>query len=279
MTIDQAIRQARSQGVDRLDAQILVLHALHISVHDRAWLLAHQHDSIPPAALALFNCNLERRLTGAPIAYITGNQEFYGLRLQVDARVLVPRPDTETLVDWTLEQLQCCANASILDLGTGSGAIALALKHQRPDWQVHAVDYSHDALAVAQANAAALNINIHWSQGAWLQNITQRFHAIVSNPPYIAEQDPHLSALQHEPQQALVSGTDGLDDIRAIVLQAPRHLHNAGWLLLEHGYDQAQAVSTMLREAGFVQVQSRCDLAGIARCTGGCWQSSVTTAA
>jgi len=157
----------------------------------------------------------------------------------------------------------------VLDLGTGSGAIALALKHQRPDVQVHARDFSADALEVARANAQGLHLEVAFSQGSWLECIEGRFDAIVSNPPYIAQGDPHLPALTHEPLQALVSGPDGLDDIRAIIAQAPAHLQDGAWLLLEHGYDQAPAVRALLGVAGFSEVQSRQDLAGIARCSGG----------
>ena len=278
MTIAQALQHAQSQGLDRLDAQILVLQALNRPVHDRAWLLAHSTDPLDAPARDFFHKVLHRRLGGEPMAYITGQQEFYGLRLQVDARVLVPRPDTETLVDWTLELLHTCTAATLVDLGTGSGAIALALKHSRPDWHIHALDFSADALAVAQANADALQIHLHLHQGAWLSGFNQRFNAIVSNPPYIAEHDPHLLALQHEPQQALTSGVEGLDDLRAIIQQAPAHLLENGWRLLEHGFDQAFAVRNLLLAAGFVQVQSRCDLAGIARCSGGCWQSKPSSA-
>ena len=279
MNLAQALLHAQALGLDRLEAQILLLHTLKRSEHDRAWLLAHNLDPLDTAARDVFDCALQRFLAGEPMAYITGHQEFYGLRLQVDARVLVPRPDTETLVDWTLQLLHARERACILDLGTGSGAIALALKHQRADWQVHAIDFSTEALAVAQANATALQVDVQFSQGAWLLGVTQRFDAIVSNPPYIAEHDPHLPALRHEPQQALTSGTEGLDDLRSIIQQAPAQLLEGGWLLLEHGFDQAAAVRNLLHAAGFMQVQSRCDLAGIARCSGGCWHSSAVSAA
>ena len=189
----------------------------------------------------------------------------------MDARVLDPRPDTETLVDWALELLAPLAAPRVLDLGTGSGAIALALQHQRPDAQVSAVDASTDALAVAQANAARLGLAVQFARGDWLRGVAGQFDVIVSNPPYIAAADPHLAALRHEPLQALASGADGLDDIRSIVAQAPTHLQPGGWLLLEHGWDQAEAVQALLRAAGGEQVQSRKDLAGIARCSGGQW--------
>ena len=268
-TIASALRAAASRGLNRLDAHMLLLHALGRTPHDRAWLLAHDAELLDSATQASFEAALQRRLKGEPLAYITGHQEFYGLDLQVDARVLCPRADTETLLDWALQVLP--ANAQVVDLGTGSGAIALALQHQRPDAHVHARDISADALAVAQTNAHRLHLNVAFSQGAWLQGLDGPWDAIVSNPPYIAAADPHLAALTHEPLQALASGTDGLDDLRTIVKQAASRLKPGGWLLLEHGYDQADAVCAMLRSAGFADVQSRQDLAGIARCTGGRW--------
>jgi release factor glutamine methyltransferase len=161
--------------------------------------------------------------------------------------------------------------AQVLDLGTGSGAIALALQHSRPQDEVTAVDASPDALAVARTNAVHLGLPVRFEAGSWLTQVTGRFHAIVSNPPYVTEADPHLGALTHEPWQALVAGADGLDDIRQIIDQAPAHLHPGGWLLLEHGWDQAEAVRALLEAAGFVQVQSRRDLAGMERCSGGQW--------
>jgi len=274
LTITQALLAAQSQGLDRLDAQLLMLHALVRPAHDRAWLLAHDGDWMTPAHQATFEATVQRRATGEPVAYITGRKEFFGLDVQVDARVLVPRPDTETLVEWALDVLTAidAPDLSALDLGTGSGAIALALKHTRPALKVHATDASPDALQVAQANAQRLNLDVQFSQGSWLTALPkdrQRFHVIASNPPYIASQDAHLAALIHEPLQALASGADGLDDIRVIVSQARDHLHPSGWLLLEHGYDQATAVRDLLQKAGFEAVQSRQDLSGIERCSGG----------
>lgn len=160
---------------------------------------------------------------------------------------------------------------SVLDLGTGSGAIALALQHQRPAAQVTAVDASADALAVAQSNAQRLALPVRCVLSHWTADVTGHFDLIVSNPPYVAEGDPHLAALSHEPLQALTSGADGLDDIRQIIAQAPAHLQPGGWLLLEHGWDQAPPVQALMHQAGFVQVQTRSDLAGLARCTGGIW--------
>jgi release factor glutamine methyltransferase len=277
-TLSQTVLTARH--LDRLDAQLLLLHALGRPLHDRAWLLAHDTDTLPPEVLARFDACVQRRLAGEPLAYITGHKEFFGLDLQVDARVLVPRPDTETLVEWALEIVPASAvhpervevqsrPFSIIDLGTGSGAIALALKHTRPDLQVSAVDASADALAVARTNAQRLGLKVAFVQGSWLGPVRGKFDLIVSNPPYIAAQDSHLDALRHEPLQALASGNDGLDDIRQIVGQARAHLQPGGWLLLEHGYDQAEQVRRLLRDAGFDSVQSRRDLNGIERCSGG----------
>ena len=271
LTLQDALAQAQAQGLARIDAQLLLLHALGRADAGRAWLLAHDSDALPADAHARFIALCQRRAAGEPVAYLRGTKEFYGLQLQVDARVLDPRPDTETLVDWALELLAPLAAPRVLDLGTGSGAIALALQHQRPDAQVSAVDASTDALAVAQANAARLGLAVQFARGNWLRGVAGQFDVIASNPPYIAAADPHLAALRHEPLQALASGADGLDDIRSIVAQAPAHLQPGGWLLLEHGWEQAEAVQALLRAAGFAAVQSRKDLAGIARCSGGQW--------
>ncbi|MES2584431.1 MAG: peptide chain release factor N(5)-glutamine methyltransferase [Pseudomonadota bacterium] len=269
MTVDQALCHAQVLGLERLDAQLLVLHALGRGEQERAWLLAHDTDALPEAAHTTLQATVLRRAAGEPLAYITGHKEFFGLDLQVDARVLVPRPDTETLVEWALEMLPT-SGARVVDLGTGSGAIALALKHTRPGLLVHAVDFSTDALAVAQANAQRLHLDVQFAQGNWLGGVPpgQRFDAVISNPPYIASADHHLAALHHEPLQALASGTDGLDDIRSIIGQAGAHLVPGGWLLLEHGYDQAPAVRALLADAGLHHAQSRPDLAGIERCSG-----------
>jgi release factor glutamine methyltransferase len=279
-TVTACLRQAQASGLARVDAQILLLHSLQRPLHDRAWLLAHDGDTLTPAQETAWQDALQRRLEGEPVAYITGRKDFFGLTLAVDARVLDPRPDTETLVDWALACLPESAPSSsssnrslrILDLGTGSGAVALALQHTRPDATVWAVDASEDALAVARANAARLQLGVQFIASDWLSTVdiqrTGRFDLIVSNPPYVAEGDPHLAALTHEPLQALSSGPDGLDDIRQIIAQAPACLTSGGWLLLEHGWDQATYVQALLREAGFEQVQSRRDLGGIERCTG-----------
>jgi release factor glutamine methyltransferase len=270
-TIAQALAWAQVHGSDRLDAQLLLLHAMDRPEQERAWLLAHDTDTVPQAIHDAMQAATQRRANGGPLAYITGHKEFYGIDLGVDDRVLVPRPDTETLVDWALEMLGAISSPQphrVIDLGTGSGAIALALKHTRHDLQVTAVDFSTDALAVAQSNAQRLRLDVQFAQGSWLGSVRGQFNLIVSNPPYIAAADPHLDALKHEPLQALASGADGLDDIRTIIRQAPAHLLPGGWLLLEHGYDQAAAVRALLHAAGLHDAQSRRDLAGIERCSG-----------
>ena len=268
-TVTQALQAAQALGLARLDTQMLLLHVLRRDPADRAWLLAHDTDPLPHGAWRDLMALCRRRATGEPVAYLTGRKEFYGLDLAVDSRVLVPRPDTETLVDWALEVISATPGPRVLDLGTGSGAIALAIRHDRPDAQVSAVDASAGALEVARGNAARLGLEVAFTQGSWLEGVSGHYHAIVSNPPYVAAGDLHLAALTHEPTEALASGPDGLDDIRRIIDQAPGHLHPGGWLLLEHGYDQAAAVRPLLAAAGLQGVGSRKDLAGIERCSGG----------
>ena len=272
LTHKQELLGAQALGLDRLDAQLLLLHALGKKDVGRAWLLAHDDDVADQALADQFRASVLRRAAGEPLAYLVGYKEFFGLEFAVDARVLVPRPDTETLVQWALDVLQSSPSAcpGVLDLGTGSGAVAIAIA-QHTACTMTAVDASEDALAVATTNARRLCAKVSFVQSNWLQDIKGHFDCIVSNPPYIAENDAHLAALRHEPACALSAGADGLDDIRTIIADAPAHMHPGGWLLLEHGYNQAQAVRTLLLQRGWRRVQSRADLAGIIRCSGGQW--------
>jgi release factor glutamine methyltransferase len=277
-TCMQALASAQTLGLERLDAQLLLLYALGKPGNARAWLIAHDTDALTEELALSFRALSLRRAHGEPLAYIVGSKEFFGLALKVDTRVLVPRPDTETLVQWSLDLLQTpdlSPMPDILDLGTGSGAIALAIAHSLEaagrQARVVAVDASVDALAVTSENARRLELNLQLIESNWLEAVGGRFHLIASNPPYIASADPHLAALAHEPWKALASGVDGLDDLRRIVQQSPAHLHPGGWLLLEHGYDQAVEVRSLLAQRGFLQVQSRLDLAGVERCSGGQW--------
>ncbi len=269
-TVQVALLRAQKHGMAKVDARILLLHTLSKPTTDLAWLVANDNNPVSTLQADAYSALCARRRAGEPVAYIVGHKEFYGLKLAVDQRVLDPRDDTETLVDWALELLPPIDKLKVLDLGTGSGAIALAIQSQRPHTQVCATDASADALAVAQANATKLKLPVQFHQGSWLSAVAgQKFDMIVSNPPYIAAADPHLAALTHEPLQALASGADGLNDIRSIIEQAPAHLHASGWLLLEHGHDQAAQVAVLLHAAGFNNISSRQDIGGVTRCTGG----------
>ena len=266
-TVAGALAEAKAAGIDRLDAQLLLAHVL---AQPRPWLLAHDDALLDAAQREAFAALLARRLMGEPVAYLVGAKAFHGLTLQVDASVLVPRPDTELLVDWAIELLGNAAGRSVVDLGTGSGAIALAVKQACPGASVLATDLSEAALAVARANAARLGLDVSIRQGAWWGGLGERrFDLVLSNPPYIAGGDPHLAALQHEPALALTPGGDGLAALREIVAGAARHLRPGGWLLLEHGHDQADAVQAMLARDGFAGIETRRDLGRQPRCTGG----------
>lgn len=265
-TVAAALQAARARGLARLDAQLLLAHLLG---RDRSWLLAHDDTPLAPAQQAWFEAAVAQRLDAVPLAYLTGEREFRGLPLAVGPGVLVPRPETEGLVDWALECLQGQPAPRIADLGTGSGAIALALAAACPRARVCATDRSAEALAIARANGARLGLTVDWRAGDWWQPLAgERFELVVSNPPYIADGDPHLPALRHEPRSALVAGGDGLDDLRRIVAGAADHLARGGWLLLEHGHDQGEAVRALLADHGLQQAVTRADLAGLDRCSG-----------
>lgn len=266
-TVAQALARAQALDIDRLDAQLILASLVQQS---RAWLVAHDDAPLNPSTAAAVEAAYTRRAGGEPLAYLLGTQAFHGLTLQVDPRVLIPRPDTELIVDWALELLAGCGAASVVDLGTGSGAIALAVKHRQPDAHVVATDLSRDALDVASANADRLGLEVTFVGGSWWSALAgRRFDLALANPPYIAEGDAHLPALRHEPASALTSGPEGLDALRTIVDGAAAHLNDRGWLLLEHGYDQADAVQALLRDAGFAGVATRRDVGGQRRCTGG----------
>ena len=258
------------QAEARLEAQILLSSVLN---KPRAYLLAHQTDALPVGQEAHYLEWIERRLSGEPVAYILGKREFYGLVFKVTPAVLIPRPETELLVELALTRIPEAASVRVLDLGTGSGAVAIAIAKHRPHTAVTAVDQSAEALAIAQENAlrlAASNLNL--VQSDWFSALDrQKFDIIVSNPPYIAVADPHLEQgdLRFEPSQALVGGTDGLECIRRIVAEAPQYLNHGGWLLFEHGYDQAERCREILLAAGFVETFCAPDLAGILRASGG----------
>ena len=253
----------------RPEAQILFGHAMGVS---RAWLAAHRDEAADPSVVNSFRELVRRRQAGEPVAYLVGTREFYGLEFRVTPDVLIPRADTETLVDAALEKLVEGAQPDVLDLGTGSGCVALAIAHERRAAHVTAVDVSAAALTVARENAASIGVNAEFVQGAWFEQLAgRRFDLIVSNPPYVAAGDPHLRQgdLRFEPATALASGKDGLADIRIIVADAPAYLREGGWLLFEHGYGQADACRDLLFNAGFGEAISRADIAGSPRVAGG----------
>jgi len=255
---------------ERADAEALLLHVLGQS---RSWLFAHADDALDTDVRTAFEALVARRAAGEPVAYLTGRRGFWTLELEVTPATLIPRPETELLVELALERLPRDMACRVADLGTGSGAIALALASERSQAQVVATDASVDALAVARRNTQRLGIrNVRFVQGDWLAPLVgERFVLVVSNPPYIEAADPHLAQgdLRYEPAAALASGADGLDAIRRIVADACAHLEPGGWLLFEHGWNQGDAARALLREAGYVQVFTAQDLEARDRVSGG----------
>lgn len=282
-TFDTLIQHS---GLSRAEARRLLALIIRRPL---TWLIAHGDAPVPPDIIGRFQDLAARWHAGEPLAYLLGQQAFYGRDYAVSPAVLIPRADTETLIEQALQCLrplaspQAARSPDVLELGTGSGIIAITLALECPTIQMHALEQSGAALAVAQRNAATWQAkNIHWYQGNWWQALAnplppasaatgQRFALIVANPPYIAAHDPHLEQgdLRFEPAQALVGGPDGLDDLRTIIQGAPGHLHPDGWLLLEHGYDQADAVQALLHTAGFTRIFTQPDLGGQPRVSGG----------
>ena len=287
MTVSTTIARVLATGAERLragasaaatatatlDAGLLLAHTLRTT---RVRLMSDAEQALEPAAVRRYEALIERRARGEPLAYLTGTREFWSLPLRVSSAVLVPRPETELLVERALA-LRAAPEGRVVDLGTGSGAIALALARERPHWQVTATDISVEALAVARANALQLELTgIDFRQGSWFAPLAgARFDLIVSNPPYVAADDPALEdpALAHEPRLALTPGADALRCLREIARHAPQHLERGGWLLLEHGAAQAAAVRHALVLAGFRYVRSHPDLAGHERITEGQYDS------
>ncbi len=272
-TLGEALREAiqRLAGNSpspRVDAEILFCHALRCST---VRLRLDTEQTVDTATRQRLEHLITRRMAGEPVAYLIGERGFWTLDLGVDQRALIPRPETELLVERAMHLLEC-PSARVADLGTGTGAIALALASERPGWQITAIERDPDTLALARRNGIRLQLGVDWREGDWLKPLAgERMDLIVSNPPYIAEDDIHLQQgdLRFEPRHALAAGPDGLDALRIIIRDGPRHLRASGWLLLEHGYDQQDAVQDLMRRQGFQDITTHKDLAGQPRVTEG----------
>jgi release factor glutamine methyltransferase len=268
-TIGEALAAAR-RTVDAVDARVLLCHAVG---RNAAYLAAHADSPLTPEQCSAYEMYLSRRAAGEPVAYLIGRREFYGLEFRITPAVMIPRPETELLVDLALARIPQAEKWRVLDLGTGSGCIALSIAHARPRCRIVATDNAPEALALARENAQTLHIgNVDFAEGTWFAPVArQRFDLIVSNPPYVAAHDPHLAQgdLRYEPRGALIGGSDGLDVVRAIVAGAPDHLRPRAALLFEHGYDQGTACRSLLETAGFCEVRSWRDLGGRDRVSGG----------
>lgn len=273
MTINELLQDITRQlppPTPRLEAEILLAYSLQVS---RSYLYAHADKPLTMQEMMQFRALISQRLLGKPVAYLTGEKEFWSLMLQVNESTLIPRPETELLVEATLARLTQDSTDVVFDLGTGSGAIAIAVASERAQCRMVATDISLEALEIAQQNAKNLGVSqIQFVQSHWFSNLYgQRAYIIVSNPPYIAEDDLYLdqNELRYEPQEALVSGTEGLDALRQIIQQAPDYLENTGWLLVEHGYNQGDRVAKLFEQHGYIQVTTHHDLAGLPRITAG----------
>jgi release factor glutamine methyltransferase len=266
--VSEAIAEARSAGVATLDARLMLARLMAVT---RTWLIAHDDARLDTALWARWQAWLQRRTDGEPLAYLLGEKEFHGLRFEVSSDVLVPRPESELLVDWARALLDADpARRDVVDLGTGSGAIALSIAHLCPEACVVATDASEAALAMASRNAQRLNLTVEFVFSSWWDQLAaRRFDIVVANPPYVRHDDPALLALRHEPRLALTDGADGLVALRTIVAAAPGHLRADGWLVVEHGFDQADEVCRMFSNAGFADIETRLDLARLPRATGG----------
>jgi release factor glutamine methyltransferase len=278
-TVESAVGQGlRSlighSGSPQLDAEVLLSSALGV---DRAALIARRSDLLAEQQLAVYRDLLEERKRGMPVAYLTGRREFWSLPLKVTPAVLVPRPETELLVELALQYLPNCAERAVLDLGTGSGAVALAIASERPLARVVGVDVSPGALGVARDNVRALALpNVAFRLGSWFDAVPgELFDVVVANPPYVADDDPALAALAAEPTLALVAGPAGLDALEAIVQEAPLHLTRGGWLLLEHGSSQQREVAELLERRGFTGIVCHSDYSGLPRITRGTFSPSL----
>jgi release factor glutamine methyltransferase len=267
LNVAAALAQARARGIALLDARLMLARLMAAS---RTWLIGHDEAFLEADVASHWRAWLERRAGGEPLAYLLGQKEFRGLLLDVTPAVLIPRPETELLIDWADALLgDSGSRKSVVDLGTGSGAIALAIKQAHPNTRVVATDTSPAALAVAQGNAERLSLSVEFIEASWWQGLEgRRFDLVLANPPYVREDDPALDALGHEPRAALTPGGDGFGALAAIIAGAAGHLNAKGWLVLEHGFDQAEPVRALLRQAGFEDIETRRDLAGHARATG-----------
>ena len=259
-SIGQWLSEVRD--LPRLDCEILLCESLNVN---RARILAFPEDDIPENSEHYLNQQISALRTGLPLAYVLGEREFWGLTFSVNTDVLIPRPETELLVELAIQLTP--PNGHVLDLGTGSGAIAVAVAHERPDITMTAVDSSRPALAVARQNADTHNVDVSFIDSDWFSALDQRWDVIVSNPPYVAADDPHLPALRAEPSRALIAADKGMADIRAIITQSASYLSPGGSLMIEHGYDQAAGVREEFSHAGFEKVSSKRDLADIERVT------------